>query len=86
MLSTNAFFQSLQKNGRDYRTRTCGLLVPNQALYQTALNPDVLELTEGLEPSAYCLRGSRSCLLSYISMFLSSATARATQSKIYIAV
>ena len=25
--------------GRDYRTRTCGLLVPNQALYQAALNP-----------------------------------------------
>ncbi len=27
--------------GRDDRTRTCGILVPNQALYQTELHPDV---------------------------------------------
>ena len=28
------------KDGRDDRIRTCGLLVPNQARYQTALRPE----------------------------------------------
>lgn len=28
--------------GPDDRTRTCGILVPNQALYQTELHPDTL--------------------------------------------
>ena len=30
----------LKMNGRGDRTRTCGILVPNQALYQTELRPE----------------------------------------------
>ena len=33
-------FLNKKKNGRGDRTRTCGILVPNQALYQTELRPE----------------------------------------------
>lgn len=35
-----SFRPSKYKDGRDDRIRTCGLLVPNQARYQTALRPE----------------------------------------------
>lgn len=36
----HAPFDHPNKDGRDDRIRTCGLLVPNQARYQTALRPE----------------------------------------------
>ena len=50
---------SITSCGRDYRTRTCGILVPNQALYQTELNPDLVFLLTTI-------------LLYHVFLFLSS--------------
>lgn len=40
-------------------------MVPNHALYQTELNPDMVEMT-GIEPATSCVQGRRSPKLSYI--------------------
>ena len=52
------------KNGRSDRIRTCGLLVPNQAHYQTVPHPGVVSfdilltcaIGEGTEPPNAALR------------------------------
>ena len=55
---------NLLSSGPDDTIRTCDLLVPNQALYQTELHPDVVGLS-GIEPPTSRLSGVRSNHLSY---------------------
>ena len=62
------------RNGRENRIRTCDILVPNQALYQAELFPELyiiklMARQTGLEPVAFWSVAKRSIQLSYWRIF-----------------
>ena len=54
----------MNNNGRGDRTRTCGILVPNQALYQTELRL-VVDVAHGGEISPATEKFQALCALSF---------------------
>ena len=54
---------SASADGRDDRIRTCGILVPNQALYQTEPHPDINDSTKN-RISTYIVRRIPAAVLS----------------------
>ena len=59
------------KDGRDGRIRTCDILIPNQALYQAELHPELrLARPRGLEPLTFWFVAKHSIQLSYGRMIL----------------